>query len=175
MEISSQKEISLPFCIKAEGSLFFICWTISLVLLSAAIFLGGNDWEAWKGRLACLAVVALVLSWVYSFKVILGANEITYKRLFHRASSLPYDSIREAKIETFMPFNRKPADTWKPTYSLRLITEQSADAFTINIKVFSRKRLSKMISILASKAPNARFDSRCKKMMKGKMPSVIFK
>lgn len=165
------KEIKLPLTIKPDfftyflgGALSFIFWLP--MLLTVAL----RHWD-WKLFGFCSGMTVSMCILIHGCRIVIGLNALTYKRLFFCSKSLPYNQMKELKIETRV---MNSGSQRKPVYGLVVMPDaETQDTLTINTKLFSRRDLTELLRIVSSKAPQARLDERCEEMKEGFMPSLV--
>jgi hypothetical protein len=102
-------------------------------------------------------------------KVIIDDQMITYSRLLKK-NSLQYQNI--IKVESHAKGQAGQHGVYGK-YETVLYSE--AESVSIPIKIFSRKDLKELATLLLSKCSQATIDEQTRLMTEGKMPSIFFK
>jgi hypothetical protein len=160
-------EIKLPLTLKPDwfayflgGALSFIFWQPMIVTIA----LGKRDLKLFAFSLGLTVILFLL---IHGYRIKISKEGLTYTRLFVWPRCLPFDQMKELKIETGMNRN-------KPTHRLVITPHtQTYDPLVINITLFSRKGLSILMKVLSSKVPTVLLDKRCEQMKEGFMPSLL--
>ncbi|MGA2786884.1 MAG: hypothetical protein ABSF60_05105 [Verrucomicrobiota bacterium] len=149
-----------PFTYFLGGALAFIFWQPMLVTLALG---------RWDGELFALSfgLTASLFILIHGCRIIVSERGLAYKRLFIWSRSFAFEQMKELKIEAGRSRN-------KPIYRLVITPHTPAqDPLTINIKLFSRARLSMLMQIISSNAPGVQLDKGCERVKERFMPSLL--
>ena len=128
------------------------------------IALGHWDWKLFAFSFGMTAGLLLL---IHGCRIVITENGLAYKRLFIWSRSVSFDEIKELKVEL-------GSKGVKPPYRLLIFPHaRTCEPLTINIKLFSRNGLAKLMKIISAKASTAHLDKRCEQMKERVMPSLL--
>jgi hypothetical protein len=121
-----------------------------LVVLYSALRHANGAWPL-VSMLGC--VLVFVLCWVWSFRIRIFGNSVSYRSLLAGTRTLQLDEIEKAEVKI------ATTEKFGPVYSLILWPESFAEkkSIVINMKVFSKADLNRVFDFLG---PKLRTDRR---------------
>lgn len=121
------------------------------------------------GRYGMAAGFLAPYFYICGTKVFLSDRELIYYRPFRKDKKIAWSEIKSVKSGM-----REMTGHSKAVYFMHLeSTEGKKKAVEVNIKLFSKDDLAKLVDVIEVKSPKANLDRATKKMKEGRPPSVF--
>lgn len=131
-------------------------------------WLRGN--QPTRDLLISAGIVLFVSYAVLALRLTLSVEGIRYRSPFSRAPVVKWSSIVRVRVRAELLGGRT-----YPAYFMEIHASDRQGPVILNLRMFSRKALARLGTLLSERASSARLDEATTHLGKGRVPSVLFK